>query len=97
MEPHILALLIIRDLAFPVLGIAGGVFLLAKTDLGRRLFGTSSADESREIEALRNEIQDLRYQLEETQERLDFTERLLTRQAGENLTGSRTTRELTPV
>lgn len=42
-----------------------------------RLEAGGSADVSGRLEALENEVQDLRHELGETQERLDFAERLL--------------------
>ena len=45
---------------------------------GRQLDGESSA----ETEALHAEVDELRFRLSEVEERLDFTERLLARQAG---------------
>jgi hypothetical protein len=49
--------------------------------LGERLAGGSVREApSAEVDALRNEVEDLRYRLTDMEERLDFTERILARQ-----------------
>jgi len=49
--------------------------------LAERIAGCSpTATEDREIQELRGEVEDLRHQLGEVQERLDFAERMLARQ-----------------
>ena len=49
--------------------------------LAERIAGRSgTAAENRDIQELRGEVEDLRHQLGEVQERLDFAERLLARQ-----------------
>lgn len=49
--------------------------------LAERIAGRSrSAAEDQEIQELKGEVEDLRHQLGEVQERLDFAERLLARQ-----------------
>jgi len=49
--------------------------------LAERIAGRSpTATEDREIQELRGEVEDLRHQLGEVQERLDFAERMLARQ-----------------
>jgi hypothetical protein len=50
---------------------------------GRQLDGESSA----ETEALHAEVDELRFRLSEVEERLDFAERLLARQAGPDAQG----------
>jgi hypothetical protein len=47
--------------------------------LAERLSGRAGVDD-REVRELRGEVEDLRHQLTEVQERLDFAERLLARQ-----------------
>ncbi len=49
--------------------------------LAERIAGRSpTTTEDREIQELRGEVEDLRHQLGEVQERLDFAERMLARQ-----------------
>ncbi len=48
--------------------------------LGERLGGGSVRDGSPDVEALRSEVEDLRYRLTEMEERVDFTERVLARE-----------------
>ena len=68
----------------PILGmLIGGFVIFAKSDIGRalaqRLGGNRDGDAElrSELEALRGEVEALRGDLVETQERLDFSERLL--------------------
>jgi hypothetical protein len=48
--------------------------------IGERIAGRHDAGDDREIQDLKGEVDDLRHQLSEVQERLDFAERLLARQ-----------------
>jgi hypothetical protein len=53
--------------------------------LGERISGRQlEADSSGETEALHADMDELQFRLSEVEERLDFTERLLTRQAGQD-------------
>ncbi len=68
----------------PIIGLMIGFFVVfSKSDLGRALAQRISggAGVSRELEGeireLRGEVEALRAELGETQERLDFTERML--------------------
>lgn len=67
----------------PIIGLLIGFFVVfSKSDIGRALahrIGGGSADSSVEAELreLRGEVEALRQDLSETQERLDFTERML--------------------
>ena len=73
-----------------VFGVAGGVaalgmilrFSLKKKELEVR--GSSDHDLGPAVDALREDMNDTRAQLAEVQERLDFTERLLTEARGSN-------------
>jgi len=75
--------------AFSVMAIFGtvGVTLVFLTrwitahrvEMKRLEFQHAQPDRSVELEALRGEMESIRAQLTEVQERLDFTERLLTR------------------
>ena len=57
--------------------------------LGERISGRQlDADSSVETEALHADMDELRFRLSEVEERLDFTERLLTRQAGQDGQGT---------
>lgn len=60
-----------------------GLMILSRTRLGQALASRISAgtgpDTAARIEALQEEMAGLRAQLSETQERLDFAERVLTR------------------
>ena len=52
--------------------------------LGERISGRQlGADTLAEADALHADMDELRFRLSEVEERLDFTERLLTRQAGQ--------------
>jgi len=72
-------------LMIPLFAIAiVGVLVLSRTCIGEaiaRRFGGDARDPQweAELEALEDEVARLRGQLSETNERLDFTERLLTR------------------
>jgi hypothetical protein len=81
MDHGSLALLIpIMALAIPVCAIVfNGLIKVAKYRAGSA-GGTDPAAESR-LSALEQEVAQLRGELSETQERLDFTERLLARNA----------------
>lgn len=68
----------------PIMGmLIGGFVIFSKSEIGRafahRLRGgpEGQIDLSGEFESLRAEVDRLRAELTETQERLDFTERLL--------------------
>jgi hypothetical protein len=66
-----------------------GLMILSRTRLGRALASRIStgtgADTVARLEALQEELAGLRAQLSETQERLDFAERVLTRAENERL------------
>lgn len=78
MDPRILSLLI------PVLVLSVmGIVVISQTAIGRaiaRRIGGAEADQldHRRLAALEDDVQTLRQDLMEMQERLDFTERLLT-------------------
>jgi hypothetical protein len=75
MERGMLVLLIpILALSIPVLAIFfNGMVKLAQT----RALGAEESELLGRLTALENELSDVRHQLAETQERLDFAERLL--------------------
>jgi hypothetical protein len=83
MDRHALALLIpILALAIPVTAIVfGGLFKLARLRLEetRIRAGALPGGAEAELAALRDEVEGLRQELGEVQERVDFAERLLTR------------------
>ncbi len=82
MDQHIIALLIpILALSIPVIALVSrGLNQLAKTRLEEaRLRAGSSGGSDDEVAALRAEVDDLRRELSEVQERVDFTERILSR------------------
>jgi hypothetical protein len=87
MDRHALALLIpILALAIPVTAIVfSGLMKLARVRLEetRIRAGALGGGAESELAALREEIDGLRQELGEVQERVDFAERLLTR-AGES-------------
>ena len=72
-------------LMIPLLALSiGGVLVLSRTRIGaaiaRRISGdTRDPEWEAQLEALEDEVARLRGQLGETNERLDFAERLLTR------------------
>jgi len=82
MDPGALGVMI------PVIAmLIGGFVVFAKSDIGRALahrlgrVDGGEADLVGRVEELRSEMDSLRAQLIETQERLDFTERLLSRES----------------
>jgi hypothetical protein len=81
MDPAVLALLI------PIVAIVCGTVLkaLSLRSEGRR--PGVSAKLTERLEALEHEVGQLRQELGETQERLDFTERLLAQDRGINRLG----------
>jgi ubiquinone biosynthesis protein UbiJ len=92
MEPEIMhGLTRILGLMIPLFAISiVGVLVLSRTRIGeaiaRRIAGdTRHPQWEAELEALEDEVARLRGQLGETNERLDFAERLLTR--GEEVRG----------
>jgi len=84
----LLALQGVLGVMIPVLALSvGGLVIVARTRLGealaRRIAGDSRhPDCEAELDALHEELATLRTQLAETQERLGFAERLLTRVDG---------------
>jgi hypothetical protein len=70
-------------LTIPLLGVSiGGLLLLSRSALGQALARRIAGEHNppillEEFRALQEEVADLRAHLQETQERLDFTERLL--------------------
>ena len=99
MEPVVLLLIILRDLAFPILGIIGGVVLITRTRLGQALMQRAfRGEEDDDVHQLRTELELMRLDLDETRERLDFAERFLARSDYKNLLSSEPTPpEVTPV
>ena len=81
MDKQSLALLIpIIALSIPVLGLAfAGFQRYAKLRLEETRLKMQGGNSSQDVEALRSEMDDLRRELGEVQERLDFAERLLAR------------------
>lgn len=81
MDKQSLALLIpIMALSLPVLGLVfAGFQRYAKLRLEETRLKMQGGSASQDIEALRSEMDDLRRELGEVQERLDFAERLLAR------------------
>ena len=62
--------------------------------LGERISGRQlDADTSAEAEVLHADMDELRFRLSEVEERLDFTERLLTRQGGQDGQGAMPTEQ----
>lgn len=85
MDRHSIALLIpVLALAIPVLAIVfSGLTKLARAKreaIEAQFGGGRNPALEAQIEELRAEMQDIRRDLAETQERLDFTERMLTQQ-----------------
>ncbi len=81
MDSHVIALFIpILALSIPVAAVVlHGIQKVWKLRLeeARLRAGSAAAGDSAEFEALRGEVADLRHELAEVQERLDFTERAL--------------------
>ena len=83
MDKQSLAVMIpLFALAIPIVAIiAGSVLKLQKAKMEMLRMGTQSDPGLlNEVDELRNEVHQLRGELTEVQERLDFTERLLTNQ-----------------
>ena len=83
MDKQSIAVLIpLFALTIPIVGIiAGSVLKLQKGKMELlRLQGQADPGLLNELDELRHEVQQLRGELTEVQERLDFTERLLTNQ-----------------
>lgn len=98
MDPDILTGLTgVLGVMIPLFALSvGGVLLLSRSRIGeaiaRRIAGDARDPECEaHLEALEDEVARLRAQLGETNERLDFAERLLTR--GEEGRGEETRRE----
>lgn len=83
MDRNALAMLIpIMALAIPVAAVVfGGLIKLQKMKLeeARARMGVGQGDLSGELDALAQEVQEIRGELAELHERVDFTERLLAR------------------
>jgi hypothetical protein len=80
LDSHVLALLIpILALSIPVVAVVmKGLQRLAQTRLEEtRIRATAMGGDEGEIAGLRAEVDELRRELSEVQERVDFTERLL--------------------
>ena len=84
MDKQALALFIpIVALLIPIVAIIGNIMLKiqkSKEEEARLRSGDPAV--LAEVDELRNELQQVRGELTEVQERLDFTERMLTQQAG---------------
>ncbi len=80
MDPAVLVGMLLNQVAIPVAVVAGTVLVLSRTSLGRavidRLRGPAT-DDAR-FDVLAGELDRLREQVTDVQERLDFTERMLT-------------------
>jgi hypothetical protein len=90
MDRQTMALLIpIAALAIPTAAIVmNGLMKIARMRLEEaRIRAGGPADGLAELAALREEVGDLRHELTEVHERLDFTERVLARQREERLSG----------
>jgi len=81
MNPGVLALLI------PIVAIVCGTVLKALSLRREAGQGGLSSQLAGRLDALENEVGQLRQELGETQERLDFTERLLAQDRGINRLG----------
>ena len=81
MDKQSLALLIpILALSIPVIALVfNGLVRTAKLRLEETRLKMQGGNSSQDVEALRSEMDDLRRELGEVQERLDFAERLLAR------------------
>jgi hypothetical protein len=65
----------------PIVAIVCGTFItIAKMQNKRLSAGGASADVTGRMDALEQELEHVRQELAETQERVDFTERLLAKQ-----------------
>jgi len=82
MNPAVLALMI------PIVAIVCGTVLKALTLRSEARRGALSPSLAGRLDALEHEVGQLRQELGETQERLDFTERLLAQDRGINRLGS---------
>lgn len=85
MDKQVVALFIpIFALLLPISAIIGGMLLkLQKVKLEEARLRAGDPGVLAEVDELRNELQQVRGELAEVQERLDFTERMLTSKAGE--------------
>lgn len=86
----------------PIIGmLIGGFIIFAKSDIGKafahRLSGGAAAQPElmNELDGLRREVEGLRGELSEVQERLDFTERLIAQQHNVERVAPGPTRERT--
>ena len=81
MDTHTIALFIpIVALLIPVTAIVFvGMHKMARIKLEEARLRLGGGDAATEVTALREEVGELRRELSEVQERLDFTERLLTK------------------
>jgi hypothetical protein len=86
----------------PIIGmLIGGFVIFAKSDIGKalaqRLSGSTAAQPEllNELDGLRREVEGLRGELAEVQERLDFTERLIAQQHNVERVGPGSPRERT--
>ena len=99
MEPDVLQVwgLILLLTVGPVAVVgAGAYFLLRRSALGRAIL-SRGASQSTELAELANEVDELRHQMVELQERLDFSERMVTQlMAGEHPRALGATRAPTP-
>lgn len=90
MDPDIVdGIVAVRGLMVPLLGLSFvGVVVLGRSRLGEALArrvaaGRYDPETDQQIAALQDEMAILRHQLQETQERVEFTERLLSRPPGQ--------------
>ena len=69
--------------------LIGGLWVLSTTSIAKaiaaRISGNASRDVTGQIDGMRQEVEELRYQLTETQERLDFAERVLAKPKAESV------------
>jgi len=75
----VVGLLILRDIGFPVLGVVGGVVILARTAVGRRFIASvgGRAPSNEEISQPQEHLARLEAALDDAQERLDVAEHML--------------------